>query len=86
MNDNQICVDKSVLTEPLQKPWYQSKVLWFNALAVTSIVITNFLPNVTPAQGQQLNEYASLLITLINGLLRIFSTKTELVSSQSKVI
>jgi hypothetical protein len=54
-----------------KKPWYQSKTVWFNALAMLVAVVQGLggpLPEVDSA------EYATV-ITLVNVALRVYTTK-----------
>ena len=57
------------------KRWYQSKTLWFNALSVAAIAVQYMIDN------QMLLRYAAiegLIIAVVNGVLRLLFTDTNL--------
>lgn len=63
------------MPEPIHKPFYKSKTLWFNILIILILVIEYFLAN---QLFQDYYHFQALGILVINAVLRLFFTEAKL--------
>ncbi len=61
--------------EPITKPFWMSKTLWFNVLSIIILVIEYFIAN---EMFPTLLQWESLAIIVINAVIRLFFTETKL--------
>ena len=59
----------------MNKPWWHSKTVWFNVFSIIVLIVQYFLDNkMFPAYV----PYETLAIIVINAILRLFYTDTNL--------
>ena len=63
------------MPEPINKKWYQSKIVWFNVFSIIALIVQYFIDNkMFPAYV----AYETLAIIVVNAILRLFFTDTNL--------
>lgn len=57
------------------KPWYKSKTIWFNAIAMSLIAMEAVFHVLQPLLGPVIYPVALVAITAINGFLRVITSQ-----------
>lgn len=58
-----------------KKPWYQSRMLWFNAIVALLIALEAGFSLLQPYMQPMMYAYILLAVTLINAVLRVITTQ-----------
>lgn len=65
---------KVVLVQPV-KPWWQSKVIWFNLFVVGASLITNATPALEQYMSPESYGLLTSIVGVINALLRLSTSQ-----------
>lgn len=62
------------MESPTTKPWWQSKIIWFNALGLL-VAIANIFGFASFTPGPEMEQVTLVVITVVNLVLRLVTSK-----------
>ena len=67
--------DENAVVVQLVKPWWQSKVIWFNLFVVGAILITTATPALEQYMSPESYGLLTSIVGVINALLRLSTSQ-----------
>lgn len=77
--------DENAVVVQLVKPWWQSKVIWFNAFVILASLITSATPALEQYMSPESYGLLTSVVGVINAVLR-FNTSRGIIKSDTKVV
>lgn len=77
--------DENAVVVQLVKPWWQSKVIWFNLFVVGASLITTATPALEQYMSPESYGLLTSVVGVINAVLR-FNTSRGIIKSDTKVV